>query len=271
MKKLTFAILAALLAFFIIQGCNKDTPAVPGVKLQAAKTQIKVGQLDTLLLTGVAGTDSITWSVSPTGKDNLLTKKNAATIVFNVAGTYVVTAQKLGGQSSNITINVADLSAGTIPASQPDSSTNIVTSTRLDTVQIVPITTDIMMAISFGRVPGTTDSVGIDFSPYTNLTGKYCEPAVMQYKAVFTADHHFNLDIYNMRQAKGCLVEARTDITSGVGYVFRQRQIALGTYPLTVTVGSVVYTGSIIISATNVTFNWPYTSGVIIDPKVIYR
>jgi len=267
MKKLTFTVLAALLTFFIIQGCNKDTLPAVGGKLKASKTEIKAGQLDTLLFTGASSTDSLTWTVSPNGKDILHTRGNAATIVFNAAGTYVVTAQKAGGQPSSATINVA---AGTTPVSKADSSSNVVTTSTVDTLQIVPITTDIMMAVAFGR-NAVGDSVTIDFTPYTNLTGKYCETALMQYKAVITADNHFNLDLYNMRQAKGCPIEARTDITSGINYVFKLRRLALGTYPLTVTVGSVVYTGSIIISATNLTFNWPYTSGVIFPDLVINR
>ena len=42
--------------------------------------------------------------------------------------------------------------------------------------------------------------------------------------------------------------------------------LPVGTFPLTITLNGAIYTGSIISSSTSITFNWNYTSGVIIAP-----
>jgi hypothetical protein len=267
MKKLTLIAFACLLAVFVLQGCekaNQDFNA--GKNLKATKSQIGVWDLDTLVLTSANSTDSLKWTISPAGNEHLYAKGNKATISFNAPGTYVVTAQKPGEISASTTIKVS----ATVSGGQTDSITtksDLTTSTS-DTLQVVPITNDVTIAVSYYRNP-TGDKVMINLMPYVYLDNYYCRKAIMQFKSALTADNHFNLHLVNMRQAKGCTISSTPAPSSGPNTVFVNKLIGFGTYPLKITVGSVVYTGSIVVTASNVTFIWPYTSGVVFPTKVI--
>ncbi len=71
MKKLTFTAFAALLVFFIIQGCEKAqlTDLGVGTKIIASKTQITQFDLDTLLFTGAGACSGLGSSPSSTRRD----------------------------------------------------------------------------------------------------------------------------------------------------------------------------------------------------------
>ncbi|MDB5003025.1 MAG: hypothetical protein JWQ34_1250 [Mucilaginibacter sp.] len=270
MKKLTFTVMAALVVFFVMQSCNKEQLASVGPQIKATKIQIGIGKVDTLLLTNASNAESVNWTVSPDGKDSLSYKGNAATITFSAAGTYIVTAQQAGGLPASITITV---SPGA-PVVKPDTVTtksDITTSTS-DTLQLVPITNDVTIALSYYRNPAG-DSVRINLMPYVYLDNYYCRNALIQFKSAITADNNFNLDLINIRESKGCAIATSPTTPSGgntAAYdVFINKLIGFGTYPLKITVGSLTYTGNIVVSASNITFNWPYTSGVIIPQKVL--
>jgi len=269
MKKIVLIAFVALLGIFAFQGCKKA--AVPITNLQASKTQIVVGEIDNLLFTGGHATDSLNWTVSPANAA-LNPKENTATITFGAPGAYVITAQKAGGIPASVTIK-AVASTGT----DITQSENITTST-VDTLQLVPIITDIMM-IPDAYFSKTGDSVIVNFEPCTDLANKYCGQAILQYKSVITAANSFNLDLINLREAKGCAIAIRPypfivgiSETGVNGIAFQKKWLTAGTYPLTVTINGVTrYSGSFTVSAKKVTFNWPYTSGVTMTYKVLPR
>jgi hypothetical protein len=213
MKKLTLIAFATLLGVFVLQGCEKANQDFNvGKDLKATKTQIGVWEVDTLVLTSASSTDSLKWTISPAENDNLYSKGNAATISFSAPGTYVVTAQKPGGLPVSITIKVSS----TTPVGQSDTVTtksDITTSTS-DTLQLVPITNDVTIAVSYYRNP-TGDKVRINFMPYVYLDNYYCRNAIMQFKSAVTADNHFNLHLVNMREAKGCTISNTPAPSSG--------------------------------------------------------
>jgi hypothetical protein len=96
MKNLTLIAFAALMAFFVLQGCEKDHLAdIGGEKIKATKTEIEQYELDTLLFTGAAATDSVKWTVAPANSGVIQNKGNKAIIYFFKTGTYTVSAQKL--------------------------------------------------------------------------------------------------------------------------------------------------------------------------------
>jgi len=259
MKKTVLIAFAALPGIFAFQGCKKA--AVPITNLQASKTQIVVGEIDNLLFTGGRATDSLNWTVSPANAA-LNPKGNTATITFGAPGAYVITAQKAGGIPASVTIKAVASTGADITQSE-----NIITST-VDTLQLVPIITNIMV-IPDAYFSKTGDSVILNFSPYVYLDSKYCKQAILQYKSVISAANSFNLDLVNLREAKGCAITPY-NITSGWNDVFQKKWLTAGTYPLTITVNGVTrYSGSFTVSAKKVTFNWPYTSGVSITNKVL--
>ncbi|WP_214069886.1 hypothetical protein [Mucilaginibacter sp. dw_454] len=266
MKNLSLIVLVALLGILVIQGCDKTQmqDITTGTKLKAAKTQLVVWQTDTLFFTGAGATDSLTWTINPSANANLLARGNTALISFGAAGTYVITAQKAGGLPASVTITVA--SSTSVAKSDTGTTVNNITTSTSDTLKLVPITSDIIMPISYYRNPAG-DSVMVNFNPYTYIANKYCSSGIIQFKSAITTDNHFNLDLVNIRESTSCPIV--TEGTTSQNNVFKNKLLGFGTYPLVITVGSVNYTGTIVISALNITINWPYTSGVTFPTTVI--
>ncbi|MES2429203.1 MAG: hypothetical protein V4560_19630 [Bacteroidota bacterium] len=267
MKKLTLIAFAALMAFFVIQGCEKGRlDDVRGEKIKAFKTELIPFEDDTLLFTGAAATDSVKWTVTPADLSYIQIKGNAAIIRFFREGTYSVSAQKVsGGVAQSISIKVARY----VPVfvSEPGTTkTTISTSATPDTVQYIPITGDIKVGLSYYRIP-SDDSVSINFNPQTVNT--YCSKSIMQYTSTVDASKNFTLDIVNLRAPKNCAGATAPDWQVWTGDVFKRKLIGLGTHQLTIKFNGVTYTGTIVVTTTNTTINWNYTSGVIMLSHVI--
>jgi hypothetical protein len=163
------------------------------------------------------------------------------------------------------TVKVPATEVNADPTDTVTAKSDITTSTS-DTVKLVPITNDVhILFVQYFR--NQAGQVRIQLEPYVYLNGYYCRNALIQFKSAITADNHFNLHLINVRESQGCAVS--TSPTSSVGLntaaydVFVHKYVGFGTYPLKITVGDVAYTGSITVTATNVTFNWPYKSGVV--------
>src|SRR6202000_1423631 len=108
MKKLTYLILVLAAGLFIVSACNKygDLAGLKG-KIIATKTTLEIGEPDSLLLVGAKATDSIHWSVLPSGFDSLVIRHNKAKIIFTRSGTYTVTATD-NGTPATVSIRVTD-------------------------------------------------------------------------------------------------------------------------------------------------------------------
>jgi hypothetical protein len=267
MKNITLTVLGLLLILFVIQGCEKARMADIGDgKIKATKTELSQFELDTLLFTGAATTDSVKWTVTPANQNVILIKANVAIIYFFKVGTYTVSAQKLsGGETQSISINVTPPKP---PVFVPETGTTNTTVTTVisDTTQFEPITGDVNLGISFYRNP-PDGKVEMNFSPQTVNT--YCARGKLQYTAILDESQNFSLDLVNIREPKGCLGATIPNIKIGAGDVFKRKLISLGSHQFKVTLNGVVYNGSIVVNTSNITINWPYTTGVIMPPLVI--
>lgn len=262
MKKLTFTILAALVTFFIIQGCNKDMQPVIGVsKIKAEKLEVKVGELDTFVYTGATNTDSVKWTITPTNS-SIGTKSNVARIVFNKVGIYVVTAGKAGEVPSRIAIKVDP--ADPIPVDTVKTPT--------DTTKYVPLTGDkITLGFGAGRNANGGDTVVVTLNAVT--TNTYCSRGVLQYqfnRPYINGVFGYKVDFVNVREPKVC--SNTPDIPMSASNIFYSgMRLAVGSYPLIITLNGTTYSGSIVVSETQVTIDWNYTTGVIFPYKVLDR
>ncbi|TSJ40416.1 hypothetical protein FO440_11700 [Mucilaginibacter corticis] len=262
MKKLTFTMLAAILAFFIIQGCNKDMqPVISASKIKAEKLEVKVGELDTFVYTGATNTDSVKWTITPINT-SIGTKANVARIVFNKVGIYVVTAGKAGEVPSRIAIKV-DPADPIIP---PVDTVK----TPADTTTYVPLTGDkITLSFSAGRNVNGGDTVVFNLSAIT--TNTYCSRGVLQYqynRPTVNGVVGYKVDFLNVREPKVC--SNTPDVPMAVSNIGGVR-LAVGSYPLIITLNGTTYTGSIVVSETQVTIDWNYTTGVVMPYKVLDR
>ncbi|MFD2870937.1 hypothetical protein ACFS5N_00575 [Mucilaginibacter ximonensis] len=269
MKNLKLILLGALLSTFIIQGCDKThlQDIGNGSKLKVSKTQVAVGEPDSVMLTGVTSTDSVMWKFTPDANLHFGYKNNAGVIVFSAPGKYTITAQVKGGLPYSVTITVV---AGSTSGSAADSTltkTNIMTATT-DSADFEPIVGDIKVHFSAGYA--TTD-----FNTYT-ANGDVgatttCPTGIVQYTATVDTADNYLLNVVNIRKHTNCGGPGSVTQDTWASQVFPHKLIRLGTHQLKVKVNGVVYAGSFTVTDKSVTINWPYTSGVIMESQLYYE
>ncbi|QKJ28944.1 hypothetical protein HQ865_03970 [Mucilaginibacter mali] len=250
MKKLLYCIMALIPAYLIIQGCNKLGNVIsPAGQISATRAELKVGEIDTVLAVNAKATDNISWYVTPVGFNTISTRDNAATLVFSKAGNYTVKASINGSPTDAISIKVNE--AATPPA-------NTLMSLTGDQINLVPTYYKSAHA----------DTTYIYFTATTTKT--YCASSRLNLTNSIDASGTYLLNFTNVLVYAGC---SGTSSTIHNWAYFKQTPILLanGTYPLSVTLDGTTYTGTIAVTTTNVTFNWTYTSGVLIAPKVLTR
>jgi hypothetical protein len=251
MKKLTYFLLAFIAACFIIQGCKKlEGVIAAGGQLSATKTEVKMNEPDTVLAVKAKATDNISWLVTPSGFNTISTKDNAAAFVFSKAGTYTVKATINGASTDGLKIKVTD------GVYVPPANTTL--SLTGDQIIIEP---QIYKSAH-------SDTAYIYFQTHTANT--YCPNGKLMYTSGVDANNNYMLNFTGVLQYAGC---SGTPAFMRANINLKQNTIGLvnGTYPLNITLNGTTYTGSIVVATANITFNWEYTSGVTIAPKVRNR
>jgi hypothetical protein len=251
MKNSVYCFLTLLLTFFAISACNKfgDLTGKNG-QLVATKYKLKINEPDSLLLVSAKASDSIKWSVVPSGYDSLVTKNNTALIVFKKAGNYQVKATSNGTTPATASITVSDSVYHPVPQ-------YIITPFTGDQITLVP-----------HFYNNGADSSYLYFVAQTK--NYYCGTSKMQV-ADSLINSKYGIKFQDVIQPTPCVIGE-----GPIGWVisFTQNQpgkLPNGTFPLSVTLNGTTYTGSIIATSTTVTFNWNYTMGVLIAPKQINR
>jgi hypothetical protein len=143
--------------------------------------------------------------------------------------------------------------------------------TPKDSTKLVPLTGDKIALLSGLYKSRLGDTTYVYFVAQT--TNQYCASGNINFSNGLDANNNFSVDLINAQVPIACNVPNGT-ITSGIIRFWQNNQnpyMVNGSYPLKVTLNGNTYTGSINISPTAVTFNWNYTSGVIITPTQIMR
>ena len=249
MKNLIYGTCALLLALFVVSACTKGGLGGPAGQLKASAYKVAINQPDSLLLNGAKTTDSVHWSVSPAGFDSIITKNNAALLFFKKAGTYQVTATDPPMAPATVSITVTD------SVYHPKTTyTNL------------PLTTDQITLVPYYHA--FADSSYLSFVAQTH--NYYCSNSQLTV-ADSLVNNHYGIHFLYVSQPDPCVL-GQTPIAAVLN--FTQNQPGLlpnGTYPLSVTLNGTTYTGTIVATSTTITFNWNYTSGVLISPKQINR
>lgn len=244
--------MAFCLLAFTIQACKKSGLTVVSGQITATKLTLKLNQPDTLILGGAAG-DSVLWSFSPAGSSTLLQAKNKGIVKFNKAGTYTVNASATGGISASIVLTVTN------DTYVPNPIYTLVPLNPAEQITLTPY--------FYKSTDGTT--ARMYFIAQTNKTYPCDNSSIQIGKDV--NGHNLSLYFLGILQPDpGNCHFTPTTLSSQNIYYFDLGSVlsfTAGTYPFTVTLNNVTYTGSIVISGNNMAFNWNYTSGVIIAPK----
>jgi hypothetical protein len=107
-------------------------------------------------------------------------------------------------------------------------------------------------------------------------TNSYCTGSKLNITSNLDASNNFNINLLNAQVPLIC--NGPTTTISSSPIVFWQNNqspysanLVTGNYPIKATLNGNTYTGSINVSATTITFNWNYTTGVSITPAQITR
>jgi hypothetical protein len=257
MKNVTYGLFALVLSLFIIQGCQKSDLIGQNGQLTATKLTLKLNETDTLTLVG-ASADSIQWSVTPAGSGTLLKFKNYAIVKFNKAGTYTINATVSGGATSTISLTVTN------DAYVPNP---IYTVYPFNNEQIS------LTPVYYKSKKGDTSYM---YFRATTAKTYPCNNSILLFtKSVDVASKNLGLNFIGEKRPDvgNCGITGSTLTSSSIYYFYEGTALSFipGTYTFTVTLSDTTYTGSIVISATDININWDYTSGVIITNKHINR
>ncbi len=254
MKNLIYPVVffALLLAF---SACTKV--GTPGLHLDATHATVKIGQPDSLELVGASATDSVRWTVTPSGFNTIVNYHNHAVVSFNKAGSYVVTTVVNGGNSYPYAITVTN-DVYTPPTPAPPSGAATHVSMAGDQITLLA---------HYSKSPGS-DSAYVYFNAKTTNTYP-CGNGALNFSRSFDASSHLSINFIDVYQPATKDCTASGTITSPIipfAQSVANTYLANGTFPLAVTLNGVTYTGNVVVTATDVTFNWTYTSGVTITP-----
>jgi len=260
MKTLTY-IAAFFTLLFAFNSCTKV--GTPGLHLDATHATIKIGQPDSLELVGASVSDSVKWSVSPTGFNPLVSSHNHAVVSFNKSGSYLITTVFNGGASYTYAITVTTDVYNPTPTPPPSNGQ----------ATHISIAGDQITLLTHYSKSTKSDSAYVYFNAQTTNTYP-CGSSSLNFTRTFDANNHLSIGFVDMYQPATKDCTASGTITSPVitfAQSFQNTFLANGTYPFSVTLNGVTYTGSVMVTATDVTFNWTYTSGVTITPMHFTR
>ena len=247
MKNLTLILFTLMAAFLILQGCNKNGLPPTNGQLAASSLNVEINQPDSLKLTGAASTDSVKWSITPAGFDSLVTKNNAALVFFKKAGAYTVTATDKG-----------------VPASIIIKVNDSVYHARQQYVNI-PLTGGVDTIKPYYYRSQTSDSTDVYFIVTTG--NSYCYSSKLNI-ADSVSNNKYALSFLSVTEPAPCTFGSNP-ASAVIHFKYAPVTLTNGTYPLTITLNGTTYTGSFAVTPTGISFNWSYTSGVIISPLQI--
>jgi len=247
MKNTTRGLLALVMVIFIISACTKGDLGSTKGQLNVTTYKPLINQPDTLLLVGAKATDSVRWNVTPAGYDSLVTKNNAAIVFFKKAGNYQVQV-KDNGVITSASFTVSD------SVYHPKVQYNY-----------VPITGNITLVPHFHSSPDSSYMVFV-----AQISSGYCGGSSLRYTDSLK-NNTYGINFMNVAQPSTC-AGGNGPLYAVINFTQTQPSLlTVGTYPFSVTLNSVTYTGSMVVSTTNITFNWNYNSGVLISPQQISR
>ena len=251
MKNLIYGLFALLLVVFAISACNKlNDPSVKAGQLVASKYQLKINEPDSLLLVGADTTHTISWSVTPAGFDSLVTLRNKGLIKFTKAGSYVVKTIDNGKSATTASITVSD------SVYQPAGR------------YVAALTGDQITLVPHYYHNAAADSSYLYFVAETSKS--YCATGSF-YLSWGPHNGGYNINLMGIVQNSPC-TGSQAPI-NGIIYLTQNDPAILpnGTTPLSVVLNGTTYTGSMVVTATAISFNWDYNAGVLISPKQVSK
>lgn len=238
----------------VITSCQKNgEPNAPIGQIAISKLKVKINEPDSMLLVGADTTKAVTWTIDPTGSDELRTHTIGAVVKFSKAGQY------------------------TIKASNSDETSNMLTVTVIDSVY-EPLT---LAKFSVGEQVHITPSIikkgAKSDSTYLQLTAttknSYCTNSNLDFGIWFnSSDGNYYVQVNGIIFfIPQCGVGSHT-LSRTVDFSGYFTPLVPGTYPLHITYGGTTYYNGVIeVTTTQVIFHWDNSSDIVISPNILTR
>ena len=162
------------------------------------------------------------------------------------------------------------------PATANKSSTLSGLTTKTDTQATppvkyvtVPLTGDQITLVPHYNKSQTADSCFLILVAETK--NQYCYSGPLEFTQSLDNNGNYNISFLDVKEPSTC-VSGNSALIAAINFTSVPKGILQnGTFPLTVTLNGTTYTGSIIVTATTISFIWNYNSGVLIVPAQISR
>jgi hypothetical protein len=239
-------------------GCSKSvqnantTPTQRGALTASDATVAQNQPLTVTAPASAASADTIVWSVSPAAYAVITSNKTQATVTFSKSGSYVVTATYSLGSD-----NVVD-------------SVGVTCNDSVYTPPPAPVYDTVAFSGDQLNITPTVDDTTYELDLQVKSSKMYACFPTMIYSDTSSWAGGLSFTFYSVVQ--GSTAACGTTNPATAYFALNNPQApADGTYPLAITFEGQTYTGSITVSDQYYTFNWTYTSGVVISPLQVAK
>jgi hypothetical protein len=246
MKNLAIMSFALFLLIVLFEACEKKDLSPFSGQIVASLRDVGKNFPDTLLIIG-AENEQVEWNVTPDTYNIIKKEGNKLIVSFTNWGVYTISATVNGGKPLTQTVSCSNIS-------------EYYTKINIDneTLALVP---------RLFKLP-TTDSTFFDFKIQSNVTSA-CVNSGFKTSQTQNNNHYIFYIESLLQPTQDCIIGGgKVGGNSQPFYPQVNSPIVLGTsYPLTINVGSKVYTGSVVFGKTTMDITWEHTKGIIMSSK----
>ena len=241
---------------FLIISCSKD-PASSSTKpiLLFSKSTVKIGEPLYATVSGQAVNTIVAWSSNSAGHIWPTISTDSAIYVFTAAGTYNVKAyfqSHINGSNDSTDGNI-------IVTDSIYSDTSTVT---CDVIAVKNLTPDDQVFLT----PVDYSDTGLVFVAHTSNLYSH-SPLLNSNGEIHISESGFEVDI-SSELVYPCSGSPAPAPAFGMVTL---TGLTSKTYSLSFKLNNAVYSGTMTVSDSNITFNWGHSSGVTISPLIIQR
>ncbi|QEM13957.1 hypothetical protein [Mucilaginibacter rubeus] len=252
MNKLKRAPALLFFALCVVAACQKNgLPNAPTGQISISKLKLKINEPDSMFLVGADTTKAVTWTITPTGYDELQTHTIGAVVKFSKAGQYTLKAANSDITSGPLTVTVID------SVYAPVYNTNFTAGEQINmTPRIVKSAKSDSSYVGFTATTKNSycTNANLDFGIYFNTNP---QAYFIQFNGIFFFIPECGVGSHT--------VATTTDFSSYL------TPLTPGIYPLHIFFAGINYNGTIEVTSTQLIFHWDNSSGIIISPTTLTR
>ncbi len=258
MRTVTRITLCVCLLAALVAGCKKNGNSLDKSALTLSKTTVKMGE-PLVVATNANGSNLVTkWSVTPSVNTWISSSNKKTVILFSSPGAYVVTASYFSDSAAP-----GPYDSSSSPVTVLDSLYND-TIVHCNAISQTPISSGDEITLT----PISYKDTGLVLLAHTQeLYGNYY-PSLGNVESTDSASgaYVFGFGVVTEYPCSNW-TSGPTPATGSLSFA----GLTIGTHTVTIALNGIPYQGNLIVTDTDCTITWNYSSGVIISPKHIQK